>query len=67
MATTIINTYVTGIETSKSNIRTALNTKGCNISTSDALSTYNSYINSMPTIYTSTTVPTSTDGKNGDI
>lgn len=67
MATTIIETYVSGIETAKSNIRTALNTKGCNVSASDVLSTYNSYINNMPTIYTSTASPTSTDGKNGDI
>lgn len=67
MATTMIKTYVDGIKTSKANIRTALNTKGCNVSTSDAISTYNSYINNMPTIYTSTTTPTSTDGKNGDI
>ncbi len=67
MATTMIKTYIDGIKTSKTNIRTALNTKGCNISTSDALSTYNSYVNNMPTIYTSTTAPTSTDGKNGDI
>lgn len=63
----MIKTYIDGIKTSKTNIRTALNTKGCNISTSDALSTYNSYVNNMPTIYTSTTAPTSTDGKNGDI
>lgn len=67
MADTIIKTYVNGIISSKANIKTSLNNKGCSISDTNGLSTYSTFIDNMPTIYTSTTTPTSSTGKNGDI
>lgn len=58
---------ITRISTAKQSIKTALNVKGLSIADSDKIDTYATYIESMPTIYTSTTSPTSSDGKNGDI
>lgn len=55
------------ISTAKESIKSALNVKGLSIADSDKIDTYATYIESMPTIYTSTSTPSGSDGKNGDI
>lgn len=62
-----VQTEVTRLSSSKSAIKTSLANKGVTVPISERLDAYSTYIDSLPTIRTTTTAPTTSEGKNGDI